>query len=267
MPRDVAALEELPGIGRYTAGAIASMAGGERVPLVDGNVVRVLLRVDGREGSAGDRETMKWTWARAGELVSAAGDAGVFNEGLMELGAIVCTPRNPGCGACPLRTRCRARATGRQALIPAPKAATVKRAAYCAAVVVRDAEGRVLMEQRATDGMWAGMWEAPTLESADAPAEEGAIRVFVRERLERGARVSAVRLASSFVHQTTHRRMMFSVWSATAQVPTSAAARPADRRKAGSRGPAVWMTIDEARAMPISNAQRRVLTLGVARAG
>jgi A/G-specific adenine glycosylase len=167
MPRDLAQLKQLPGIGPYTAGAIASMAGGERVALVDGNVVRVLLRVEGREGNAGDPATMKWTWQRAEELVLHAHDAGAFNEALMELGAIVCTPVNPACGACPIREHCRARAEGRQESIPSPKTMVAKTTLHCAAIVITSETGQVLMEQRGESGMWAAMWQVPTLEMGE----------------------------------------------------------------------------------------------------
>lgn len=100
VPRAAAALRALPGVGRYTAGAIASMAMGQRVPLVDGNVARVLMRLEARAGDVAQGQA--WAWERAGELVSSSTSAGAFNEGLMELGATVCVPGRPRCEACPL---------------------------------------------------------------------------------------------------------------------------------------------------------------------
>jgi len=113
VPTTVEELMTLPGVGRYTAGAVASMVFGRAEPLVDGNVARVLVRIEGRECSAA--EGVAWAWERAGELVRIAeapkGQSakrsllgpGVFNEGLMELGAVVCVPRGPRCGVCPVR--------------------------------------------------------------------------------------------------------------------------------------------------------------------
>ncbi|MBC7771669.1 MAG: A/G-specific adenine glycosylase [Pyrinomonadaceae bacterium] len=259
MPRDVAELQRLPGIGPYTAGAIASMAGGERVPLVDGNVVRVLLRVAAREGNAGDADTMKWTWRRAGELVSHAGDPGAFNEGLMELGALICKPVNPTCGTCPLRDRCQARAAGLQDVIPSPKKEATRSCVYCAAVVVVDDQGRVLLEQRGESGMWAAMWQTPTLETSDAPATSRRVKKWIGERTRLPAPLPGVERVTSFIHETTHRHMVFDVWRVHLQGAAEGNANDARSNVAGR-----WLQPPEAMAMPVSNAQRRVLTLGVA---
>src|SRR5205085_3104017 len=94
LPRDVDALMTIPGIGRYTAGAIASIAFQQRAPIVDGNVARVLARVFGKDDEA---------WDRAAELVAVCGSPRDFNQGLMEIGALICTPRNPSRPQCPLR--------------------------------------------------------------------------------------------------------------------------------------------------------------------
>jgi len=251
IPNDVIALRRLPGVGRYTAGAIASIAGGQRTPLVDGNVVRVLLRVAGREGSASEKDTMKWAWQRASELVERAGDAGVFNEAMMELGATICTPGMPACESCPLQEICRARQLGRQTEIPSPKKSKAKQQVYCAAIVVIDAQGRVFMEQRGDTGMWSSMWQAPTLETHDAPATARDVKKWLKEQIE-AAPTPAVKRVASFVHQTTHRELIFDVWRACVKE------RPGRSSDAGK-----WLQPSEVIEMPISNAQRRVLSLGL----
>jgi A/G-specific adenine glycosylase len=208
VPDRVEALLELPGVGRYTAGAIASMVFGKAEPIVDGNVARVLMRIEGKDFAHGSAEGMAWAWERAEGLVAEAGVDRVrvasVNEGLMELGALVCTPKGPRCGECPVKGMCVAAAEERQDEIPRPKARVKKSRVYCEVVVVKDGRGRVLVERRGDDGMWAGLWQAPTWERAKAArAREVADwiggEVVLRERFE---------------HQTTHREVRFAVWEA-----------------------------------------------------
>ncbi len=210
VPRDVEDLLTLPGVGRYTAGAVSSIVFGERAPIADGNVARVLLRVEGEPMEHGAPATMAWTWDRAERLVRLAKDPGAFNEGLMELGATVCTPRNPRCDACPLARRCRARATGMQASIPAPKRRTKREVAHHAAVVVRDGAGRLLVERRPASGLWAGMWQPPTVETSG--------RAAGKQVVARAVGLDSVRRREEFVFLTTHREVRFTVWDGTAGV-------------------------------------------------
>jgi A/G-specific adenine glycosylase len=138
LPSTVEELLTIPGIGRYTAGAIASVAFERRAPIVDGNVTRVLARVFGSEGE---------TWERAEALVNACQNPRAFNQGLMELGALVCTPRNPACRVCPLREACVARATGRVDELPAPKPKKATRELHIPLFLIVDQYGRVLMRR------------------------------------------------------------------------------------------------------------------------
>ena len=161
LPRTAQGLQQLPGIGRYTAGAIASIAFGERVPLVDGNVARVFARVFAITANVKAPRTLETLWQLAEDLVPAS-DPGEFNQALMELGALVCTPANPRCEDCPMRRVCVARTRelvdrlpnrGRQPL--------AKRVVVSAALVRRN--GSVLMQRRPERGLLAGMWELPSL--------------------------------------------------------------------------------------------------------
>ncbi len=161
LPRTAEGLRQLPGIGRYTAGAIASIAFGERVPLVDGNVARVFARVFAIRANVKAPRTMQALWQLAEELVPAR-NPGDFNQALMELGALVCTPANPRCEACPMRRVCVARARGLVDQLPnrgRPQAA--KRVVVSAALVRRN--GSLLMQRRPDRGLLAGMWELPAL--------------------------------------------------------------------------------------------------------
>jgi A/G-specific adenine glycosylase len=151
LPSTVEELLTIPGIGRYTAGAIASVAFDERAPIVDGNVTRVVARLFGSDGES---------WERAEALVQACRKPRDFNQGLMELGALVCTPRNPACLICPLRDVCVARATNRVDELPAPKPKKETRELHIPLFLIVDERGRVLMRRESGPLMHA-MYHLP----------------------------------------------------------------------------------------------------------
>lgn len=168
LPGDVDRLQSLPGIGRYTAGAIASLAFGRRAPLVDGNVARVLARLFDIAVDAKTPRGARVFWELAERLLPE--DApGRFNEALMELGATVCTPREPRCEACPLSRHCEARKTGRQRELPVVAKRAARPEVALVALVVR-AGARVLLARRPPDGLFGGLWEPPMLEATPRAA-------------------------------------------------------------------------------------------------
>ncbi len=159
LPDTDEALRALPGIGRYTAGAIRSIAFGHAAPIVDGNVARVLSRVFALKGGPGEASWEKRLWTLASQLVPAA-EPSAFNQGLMELGATVCLPRAPHCGECPLAKFCKAHALGREEDYPPPKPRTKPTRVERVAIVERRiSDGAILMQQRGEDEHNAGMWE------------------------------------------------------------------------------------------------------------
>lgn len=245
VPGDLASLLALPGLGRYTAGAIASIVFDRPAPIVDGNVARVLLRVSARP-MATDKG-MAWVWKQAEALVALAHEHALvapFNEGLMELGATVCTPASPRCESCPVRSICRARAEGKQASIPRPKARARTRTLVCDVAVVDDGCGRFLVERRGLGGMWAGLWQAPTFEHADL---ESPRRLAALLKL-RGVRLGGA--SGEFEHITTHRRVIFRVRFARATRPEGLLSAGSERR---------WATRDELAELALSSPQRRIL--------
>ncbi len=163
MPRDPALIRALPGIGRYTAGAVASFAFDLPEPLVDANVARVLARLlnlhEPIDSTAGQRAL----WAAAIALVPENG-ARIFNGAIMELGALICTPRTPRCNACPIRKSCTAFANGTAESLPhkKPRRSRTELAEHCAWTVHH---GRILLEQQ-TGKRWRGLWKLPALPSA-----------------------------------------------------------------------------------------------------
>ena len=158
LPRDFRGLKALPGIGEYSAGAIASIAFGEVVPAVDGNVRRVLSRLFDLENP-----TTASLRKRASELVDPD-RPGDWNQALMELGATVCTPRSPRCDACPLSGECRALAEGTQELRPASKRRPRVRTVSYAVLVAINPAGELFMVRRPADGLLGGLWEFPAVE-------------------------------------------------------------------------------------------------------
>ena len=190
LPQTAAGLLQLPGIGRYTAGAIASIAFGECVPLVDGNVARVFARVFAITTNVKAPRTMDKLWQLAEQLIPDR-DPGDFNQALMELGALVCTPKNPRCDACPMRRICVARARGLVDRLPnRGRPPTAERVVVSAAVVRRN--GSLLMQRRPERGLLAGMWELPTLD---------------RGRFRKGKPLLELR------HTITHRRITLRVFN------------------------------------------------------
>jgi A/G-specific adenine glycosylase len=160
IPNSVEGLLKLPGIGRYTAGAIASLAFGVDAPLLDGNVIRVLTRIFNIDADVTLAETQKKLWLLTEEILPS-GQAAQWNEGLMELGRVICTPRSPDCYRCPVNEFCQAYKLGVQEQRPVktPKAKTPH---YdVTAGVIRREDGKMLIAQRPVDKMLGGLWEFP----------------------------------------------------------------------------------------------------------
>lgn len=149
LPADVDALRSIPGIGRYSAGSIASVAFGIRAAIVDGNVARVASRLDSIDAPWRSGALERRAWEIAGALVAEAKSPRDFNQGLMELGASVCTPRNPACGACPLPAHCRAFQEGKAADYPIAAAKGAVTDLTIPLYVISDGAGRVLLRREA----------------------------------------------------------------------------------------------------------------------
>jgi A/G-specific adenine glycosylase len=236
LPREPDALLALPGIGRYTAGAVASIAFGRRAPILDGNVTRVLCRLDRVESDPRGRATQDLLWRRAEEILPKQ-RVGAFNTALMELGATVCTPRSPQCLICPVREHCEAFAAGVQEKIPAPRKARptplLRRATFC----IRRGDA-FLIEQRPPKGRWAGMWQFVTLPADDAP-DPAALHTHLP------VRTTAPRPLGVVTHGLTHRRYHFDVF--TCDAPHRDEPPPAPRR--------AWATPAQLESYPLPRPQ------------
>jgi A/G-specific adenine glycosylase len=243
LPADEEALRALPGIGPYTAAAVAAIAFGARTFALDGNGARVTARLFGVHDSIDKPATRDALRAR-GRLEVPPTRAGDFNQAVMELGATVCTPRAPRCGACPLARKCRAHATGAVARLPVrtPKRRkVVVRVACCACV---DAAGRVLLVRRQA-GLLAGTWALPTIEVEGDDAGEAA-RAAVREIGVRAGRLVA---RGAIRHVFTHRDVTADVFRTRA-----AAARVRD-----GQGTRRWLAPEQLGGLGVSSFTRKTL--------
>ncbi len=203
IPATAAELRRLPGVGPYTAGAIASIAFGADECVLDGNVTRVLCRtlaVGGDPTAAGTRRRL---WSLARELLPA-GRAGLFNQALMDLGATVCTPRAPRCAACPLGGACLARARDRQEELPRRRPrGPLPHQTVVAGVIWKG--GRVLIGRRRPEGLLGGMWEFPGGKVEPGESLQAALRRELAEEV--GVRVRVRRPVIAVRHAYTHFRI------------------------------------------------------------
>ncbi len=209
LPRTAAAWRRLPGVGPYTAGAVASIAFGEPVPAVDGNVKRVLARLFAVDAPLGTARADRAFWALAARLVPED-DPGAWNQALMELGARVCTPRSPGCAQCPASRLCRAKRTRRVDRLPvvAARRATPHRTVVAAAIRRR---GRYLVGKRRPGGMLAGLWEFPGSTVTDGDAHEHALAHIVRETT--ALNVNVREALGAVDHAYTHFRITLHLYA------------------------------------------------------
>lgn len=271
VPHSPEHLLALPGIGRYTAGAIASIVFNQPAPIVDGNIARVLLRIQARPERPGTPPTDRWLWRAATDLAHAADHPARTNEGLMELGATLCTPANPRCDQCPLRNRCHARRDGTQATIPLPKPAADQQTIRCLTLAVLSTDARLLVEQRPDAGLWAGLWQCPTIEqpeTARAAGVQPAGTTPPKQRTNRapspaaararltalGLDLSPARALIAFEHQTSHRRVLFDARLARAR---NTPPLPPTHR---------WLAPRDLATLAISNAQHRIIRAALDRA-
>jgi len=161
-PQDVEALQQLPGVGRSTAGAIASLAMGVAAPILDGNVKRVLARHDAVEGWPGSSAVAAELW-RLSERLTPTEQVAAYNQAMMDLGATLCTRSRPRCGDCPLADTCVAHAQGNWQAYPGRKPKKPLPVRSVQMLLLRNPHGEVLLAQRPPQGIWGGLWGFPEL--------------------------------------------------------------------------------------------------------
>lgn len=227
-PRTAAELVNLPGIGRYTAGALASIAFSEPTPLVDGNVARVFARLCRVEGDVRERTVEKRLWEIAEDLVPQT-RPGDFNQALMELGAVVCTPANPHCEACPVATYCEALRSGDVSRYPTPRRRPTTIDVRLANLIVLDGD-RIGVVRRATGTKMAGLHDLPALELSSEADASHELATHLRD--DYGVTVSEPTCIGTARHAITHHKITIEVHVASriaAKTARSTTARDAQR--------------------------------------
>ena len=240
LPRDLEGLAALPGIGPSTAGAILAQAHGLRTPILDGNVKRVLARYHGVRGWPGTRAVEQKLWEFATEHTPDARVAD-YTQAIMDLGATVCVRARPLCAMCPLADDCVARRDHLTAVLPERKPGKSPPMRNTCMLLLRDPQGRVLLQRRPPTGVWASLWSLPeTASVADAPSHAQAL----------GADAASFETLPEFVHAFSHYRL--------AVQPLSAAVtrRHAVRDDAGLR----WVARDELGDIGLPSPVRKLLS-------
>ncbi len=237
-PATSEALQQLPGVGRSTAAAIAAFAFGERAAILDGNVKRVLARCHGIEGWPGERAVEERLWRLAERLLPRRGIE-AYTQGLMDLGATVCTRTGPLCEACPLGKICVAKKKNAVAAIPAPrpKKALPRRSATW--LLVRNGAS-ILLEKRPPGGLWGGLWVFPESSGED-------IVSYCRKAY--GCKVEEVRQLEPIEHGFTHFRLKIFPVLCEAEKP----GRAGDSR--------LWVDFADARGAAVPAPVKRLLAL------
>ncbi|HEY7154809.1 MAG TPA: A/G-specific adenine glycosylase [Gemmataceae bacterium] len=244
-PNDPVAVRDLPGLGRYTCNAVLSQAFDRRLPILEANSQRVLSRLFGREEDPRQGPARRWLWQAAEDILPQR-DVGAFNQALMELGALVCTPAAPNCSACPLAARCVARQHGRQETIPArtppPDILRVREVA----IVVRRGPA-VLLAQRPDNGRWAGLWEFPHEPLLDGETHEAAALRLLRERTGLHARLGPELL--TIRHGVTRYHITLTCIEAE---------HVAGEWRSDFYAQGRWLAVADLAAYPVSSPQRRL---------
>lgn len=211
VPESAADRRSLPGVGRYTAGAIGSIAFGHEEPVVDGNVSRVLSRLFCIEGALGSAPTERALWAKAGELVQGK-RPGALNQAVMELGATVCTARDPDCTDCPVRKRCAARKTGTVDRFPVAKKRKRPREVRAVAVIATHGRPPRLWLHKSETPLFGGLWGVPLTEVQGKPSLTDARALLRSVALRARLRPDPV---AAVTHTLTHRHYNVTIFRAS----------------------------------------------------
>ena len=249
-PQSVDELRKLPGIGRYTAGAIASIAFDQRAPILEANTIRLLSRLIAYRhdpyAAAG-----QWILWHVAEDILPRKNIAHFNQALMELGSLVCTPSEPKCDQCPLSRLCAANAAGLQHEIPRAKSRRQYTQLREAAVIVHK-NGRVLMRQCAPDERWTGLWDFPRFELHFAGSHFAGDEIVKKLQAQTGVTCTIPILLNTMRHGVTRYRITLDCYQAR---------HLAGRARSASGSAIRWTAITELPTLPLSTTGRKIATL------
>ena len=251
-PDTAKALQQLPGIGRYTAGAIASITFGESAPVLDGNVIRVFTRLQDIDSDITQTATKNQLWQLAEDWVPKH-RAGDYNQALMELGQKICRPRNPDCPNCPIQSHCQAYANGTQQDRPVKKKKAPVPHADVTAGLIWNNHQQLLIAQRPEDGLLARMWEFPGGKLEDGETLEACLKRELQEEL--AIEVEVGELFVKVNHAFTHLKITLYAFECRYIGAMSPHTEP---QKIGVRDWA-WVTLDELDNYMFGKADRQVI--------
>ena len=245
-------VRSLPGIGRYTAGAILSIGLDQRQPILEANTIRVLSRLTAFRGDTASTAGQRFLWSVA-ERILPRKDAGTFNQALMELGSEICTPRVPACERCPVAKLCPTFAMGLQAIIPSPK----KRKQYeevTEAAIVISRGSKVLLRQCAPGERWAGLWDFPRFAVQSSSDSGSSDELRVKTAALTGVTAEPHELLTTIKHGVTRFRITLLCYRAAYQ-------STAKRGPAKSTTALKWVGPQELLALPLSTTGRKISRL------
>ena len=243
LPRGIEALSALPGIGRSTAAAILAQAHGERHAILDGNVRRVLARWHGVPGWPGGHAAQRVLWGHAEHHTPHLRIAD-YTQAIMDLGATLCTRSRPRCSECPVSTGCVALRNGQTGVLPEPKPRRALPTRTTAMLIVRDADGRVLLERRPPTGVWARLWSLPEIEDA------GAAQVQLLRRHD--VRAGAAKALEGFVHTFSHYHL---------HITPLLLAGAGSTKTVADRGDSGWFAAEELGSLGLPAPVRKLLAI------
>jgi len=242
-------LQTLPGVGQYTTGAILSIAYGQAIPAVDGNVRRILCRLFAIRKPVDNTREQKQLQKLAASLIPAK-HPGDFNQALMDLGATICKAKNPDCSRCPLACHCQARLHDLQNVLPITPKAPVIPHRQAAAAVIRNPKGMLLVVQRPTSGLLASLWKLPGGFIKSGEDTENSLRRSVKEEL--GIFIRHGKYLASINHTYTHFRITLHAYECSLL--------KGDPKSLGCQNWR-WASLTDLKKLPLSKIDRMIMTL------
>lgn len=249
-PHDLVELQSLPGIGRYTAGAIASIAFDQHAPILEANTIRLFSRLLAFTGEATSAAGQSTLWRFAEEILPQK-DVAHFNQALMELGSLVCTPIEPLCDQCPLATLCKANKLQLQHAIPAAKPRPAFTHLREAAIIVRK-NGSVLMRRCGENERWAGLWDFPRFELDATGPLFAQQEIVAKVAAQTGVQCAPGAILKTLKHCVTRYRITLDCYEA---------AYVFGRLKTAAGAQIRWAPISQLSALPLSATGRKIATL------
>lgn len=255
-PAELEAIEQLPGIGRYTASAIASFAYDHRCGIVEANTQRLYARLIGCKNPLSDSATQKKLWEFAEAVVAAwPGPSGALNQSLMEIGSQICKPKDPGCLLCPLQKHCVAFQKGQTASIPAAKPKKIITELQEIGLLVSDSKGRWLLRRRQPTERWAGLWDFPRYDCTEFPSDDSAMNFAQDEFFKHfGANLKILAERLCVQHSVTRYRIQLRCFEATLVGKKSVG----KKRSSSEQHQYDWYSLEDLGTLALSSSGRKV---------